>query len=696
MRVVLNGIQEIEVKKSIQVQPPSGWANLDVIHCAVCRTDAKLWKEGHRELVLPRVPGHEIVVSHKGQQSVVWPGIACGSCIHCSGGNENLCEQIEIIGFHRDGGFSSKINIPLKSLIPVPESISTPHACFAEPAGCIINAFKKLSLTQNDKILIYGGGTIGLLSALIAKSMGALPVVIEKNETKILKADNFIHQTGIQVVKDTNESNFDCTMNACADPIAFFSCITRLRKNGRIVHFSGLNKNEQLETNLLNLIHYKELKIFGAYGLTRNDMAQGLKSLENISEFLDLLIEKVILPHEVNGILNNVYQAVTYKYIIDFSQKESVQETKESADFCKKEFPVNDFSKEFNLQIPKLSQILLSEAQQKIDNKTKPLGALGKLEDIAVRIALVQNSLSPKLTHKTMFVFAADHGIAEEGVSAFPQDVTRQMVANFLNGGAAINVLCNFHKIDLSITDVGVKGAPIIHDKLINKQIAQGTSNFALQNAMSTNQAIESLKVGIEVFESKYSDKAIDIVGLGEMGIANTSSATAIISTITGNPVKACTWRGTGIDDQGLKHKIEVIEKALSYHLPDKNNGIEILTKIGGFEIGAMAGVALAAAARNCVVVLDGLISTAAGLLAYTINPHVAGYFIAGHKSAEKGHHFALEYMGLSPVLDLNMRLGEGTGAALTINLSDAACHIMSDMASFDEAGVSGKVTNEK
>jgi nicotinate-nucleotide--dimethylbenzimidazole phosphoribosyltransferase len=304
---------------------------------------------------------------------------------------------------------------------------------------------------------------------------------------------------------------------------------------------------------------------------------------------------------------------------------------------------------------------------------------------------LIQNNLSPKLSNKSLFVFAADHGIAEEGVSAFPQDVTRQMVNNFLNQGAAINVLCNYHRIRLSIIDAGVKGKPIQNDALINMRIAEGTKNFALQRAMTLEQAQQSINVGIEVFKSQQAKEAIDIIGLGEMGIANTSSATAIISAITGKTVKECTWRGTGIDDQGLKHKIEVIEKALNYHLPDRNDGLEILSKVGGFEIGAMAGVALSAAAEKCVIVLDGLISTAAGLLAYTINPDIADYFIAGHKSVEKGHNFALEHMGLTPLLDLNMRLGEGTGAALTIDLSDAACHIMREMASFDDAGVSNK-----
>ncbi|MDA3892529.1 MAG: nicotinate-nucleotide--dimethylbenzimidazole phosphoribosyltransferase [Salinivirgaceae bacterium] len=691
MRIVLNSIQDIEVKKQVEIYPEKGWVNLDVLYCAVCRTDAKIWKEGHRELVLPRVPGHEIVAKYKEQNYIVWPGIACGSCKNCKEGNENLCDELEILGFHKDGGFASNIKVPQDALIPVPDSISTIHACFAEPAGCIINAFKKLQLKSNERILIYGGGTVGLLSALMAKALGAYPVIIEKNETKILKAEEFTSKTSIPVIKDTTESEFDCTLNACADPIAFFNGITRLKKNGRIVHFSGLNKNEQLESNLLNLVHYKELRIIGAYGLTREDMKQGLLLLNKVSDYLDLLIEDIIHPFQVESVMSSVYQAEVYKYIIDFTQQANGKENSNYLTTKKTDVPSTSAVKQFSYYIPKLSKSLLSEAQQKIDHKTKPLGALGKLEDIAVRIALIQNNLSPKLSNKSLFVFAADHGIAEEGVSAFPQDVTRQMVNNFLNQGAAINVLCNYHRIRLSIIDAGVKGKPIQNDALINMRIAEGTKNFALQRAMTLEQAQQSINVGIEVFKSQQAKEAIDIIGLGEMGIANTSSATAIISAITGKTVKECTWRGTGIDDQGLKHKIEVIEKALNYHLPDRNDGLEILSKVGGFEIGAMAGVALSAAAEKCVIVLDGLISTAAGLLAYTINPDIADYFIAGHKSVEKGHNFALEHMGLTPLLDLNMRLGEGTGAALTIDLSDAACHIMREMASFDDAGVSNK-----
>lgn len=697
MKIVLNRIKQIQITQedNIQIDPPKGMVNLNVLYCAVCRTDAKLWSEGHRELVLPRVPGHEIVVEKEGNKYVVWPGIVCGKCKHCLSGNTNLCEEMEIIGFHKDGGFSDKITVPENCLLPVPENISGVTASFAEPAGCIVNAFRKLELRAKERILIFGGGNLGLLSALLAKEYGAIPVVIEKNETKIAKAEAFSRKTSIPVLKDTNESHFDCVLNACADPIALFNGITRAGKGGRIVHFSGLHKNEQLESNLLNLVHYKELKIAGAYGCTKNDMAKGLHLLANVTDVITLLIEKIIVPSEVIDILPKVINGESYKYVIDFTNSKALNSnnipTSDEIDknYINETLSCNNYFQ--SIHIPELSKELLAEAQEKIDHKTKPLGSLGILENIAVKMCLIQGNLNPLVQNKSLLVFAADHGITEEGVSAFPQEVTRQMVLNFLKSGAAINVLCKHNNINLSIIDVGVKGEKIMHSNLIDKRIDEGTRNFALENAMTPDQAMKAIKAGIEVFETQYALNKTDVIGLGEMGIGNTTSATAIISAITGKSVRECTGRGTGVDNQGLDHKIKVIEKALNFHKLNPKDGIEILCKVGGFEIAAMLGVALAAASKRCAIVLDGLISTSAGLLAYVINPNIAGYFIAGHKSVEKGHIFALEHMGLSPVLDLNMRLGEGTGAALTIDLVDASCHIMCEMASFDEAGISKK-----
>ncbi|MGL1901086.1 MAG: nicotinate-nucleotide--dimethylbenzimidazole phosphoribosyltransferase [Fibrobacterales bacterium] len=339
--------------------------------------------------------------------------------------------------------------------------------------------------------------------------------------------------------------------------------------------------------------------------------------------------------------------------------------------------------------IAPLSEKLKATAQHKINFKTKPLGSLGTLEDIAVQMATIQKTLDPTITHKAMFTFAADHGIAEEGVSAFPQEVTQQMVLNFLNNGAAINVLCKHNDIKLSVIDVGVKGQAISHPNLISKPIASGTTNFSKEQAMSKDQAIAALTIGREHFIAEHAKKPLSIIGLGEMGIGNTTTATAIISAISDKPVKECTGSGTGVTEETLLHKISIIENALALHKPNTNDALDVLCKVGGFEIAAMAGAALAAAEHGCAVVLDGLISTAAGLIAFSFNPIVAEYCIAGHKSVERGHIYALETMGLTPILDLNFRLGEGTGAALAINIVDAACAIMREMASFESAGVS-------
>jgi len=697
MKIQLTGLQQLSLneQKSNSSSLNESWTEVEVQYCAICRTDAKIWTEGHRDLVLPRVPGHEMVVRKDDQNYVAWPGVACGICDYCKSGDENLCEEMQIIGFHLDGGFANRMVIPESCLINIPKDLSLTHACFAEPAGCVMNAFKKLNLKAGETILIIGGGVVGLLAAVMAKALGAIPTVLEKQESKIRKAEAISNLSQIAVLKETTTSGFDCVINACADPLALLSGITRLAKAGRIVHFSGLTKNEQLETNLLNLIHYKELRFSGSYGLTKADMEAGLKGLHQISQELDLLIEDKVLPEQVEACMQRVINGEVYKYIIDFRQVESVQA--ESAGYIATR---TDSSKEARtagqfsflpLELPVIDRELEALIQEKIDHKSKPLGALGALEKLALRMSLAQNTLNPVIERKALLVFAADHGIAEEGVSAYPQEVTGQMVKNFLEQGAAINVLCAHHNIDLSIVDAGVNSQLPKHPDLISKPVARGTRNFALQTAMTRAEAIKALQVGMDVFDQMYQQQKVDVVGLGEMGIANTSSATAIISAITGQSVAACTGRGTGVDDQALDHKIEVLEKALTFHQPHSSDALEVLMKVGGFEIAAMAGAALAAASKRCVVVLDGLISTAAGLVAYTFNSAIKEFLVAGHKSVEQGHVFALDQMGLEPVLDLQMRLGEGTGAALTINLLEASCKIMCDMASFDEAGISGK-----
>jgi len=697
MKLQLTGLRQLSLDEQKSTTSPlnEGWTDAEVLCCAICRTDAKIWTEGHRDLVLPRVPGHEMVVRKDEQNYAVWPGVACGICNYCKSGDENLCEEMQIIGFHLDGGFANRIMIPESCLIPLPAELSLTHACFAEPAGCVMNAFKKLNLQAGETILIIGGGIVGLLAAVMAKALGAIPTVLEKQESKIRKAEALSNLSQITVLKETTASGFDCVMNACADPLALLSGITRLAKAGRIVHFSGLTKNEQLETNLLNLVHYKELRFSGSYGLTKADMEAGINSLQRISQELELLIEDKVLPAQVERCMQRVINGEVYKYIIDFRQTgslptESVGHIPTDIEHSKAIRATQSFSF-LPLELPVIDRALEALAQEKMDDKAKPLGALGTMEKLALRMSLVQNSLNPVVKRKVLFVFAADHGIAEEGVSAYPQEVTGQMVMNFLHQGAAINVLCAHHHIDLSIVDAGVNSSLPKHPHLISKPVARGTRNFALQPAMTKAEAIAALQVGREVFNQSYQKEKVDVVGLGEMGIANTSSATALISVLTGQSVAACTGRGTGVDDQALDHKIEVLEKALAFHQPDAADALEVLMKVGGFEIAAMAGAALEAASKRCVVVLDGLISTAAGLVAYTFNPDIKEFLVAGHKSVEQGHLFALNKMGLEPVLDLQMRLGEGTGAALTINLLEASCKIMCDMASFDEAGISGK-----
>jgi len=333
----------------------------------------------------------------------------------------------------------------------------------------------------------------------------------------------------------------------------------------------------------------------------------------------------------------------------------------------------------------------LPKVKHKIDFKTKPLGALGKIEDIAVQISMIQNTLNPEITNKQMLVFAGDHGITEEGVSAFPSEVTEQMVFNFLAGGAAINVFCNDLDIDMSVIDMGVMADFKASELLINKKVAKGTRNFSKENAMSIEEAKKSIYNGMELFEEKYSKKKIDIIGVGEMGIGNTTSASAIISTVTKKSIESVVGRGTGIDDKQLEHKIEVLKKSLAFHNLNTNDPVEILSAIGGYEIGGMCGSILSAASKKVPVVLDGIISTTAGLLAYLFNNDIRDYLIAGHKSVEQGHIAALEYMGITPVLDLGLRLGEGTGSALTIGIVKSSCKIMCEMASFEQAGVSNK-----
>jgi len=700
MKMVLTGLGRLEIESNTsstdQHTNPAdkGLVQTQVLSCAICRTDAKMWEQGHRDLVFPRVLGHEMVVRNDaGQRFIVWPGKSCGACRFCQTGRENLCEDMKITGFHTDGGFADTAVLPFESLIPIPDGLDTHIACFAEPVGCVINAFEKLTIKKKDQILIIGAGTMGLITALYARHMGLTPHIIEKNETKIDHITPFLNATGITCTKDTHASEFDLVINTCADFIAFCQAIAKVGKGGQISFFSGISKNEHIETNLLNLIHYKEAVVAGVYGMTGTHMKDAVPFMQAHKDHIRLLIEDIVPPQKAPRLMPEVLSGNHLKYILDFSLTSGGKPSLAKKDNTRPGFQPIDISpdslcRKVIEQITRLPDSRRSAATAKIDNKTKPLGALGRMEDLAVQMSLIQDSLNPVINQKHLFVFAGDHGVTEEGVSAYPSEVTAQMVDNFLNGGAAINILCSHHNIKMKVVDMGVKADFTPHPDLIMKKVAKGTKNFAIEDAMTESEMILALENGMTTFLEAHERHPVDIVGVGEMGIGNTTSAAAIISLITGITPAQATGRGTGIDDKGLLHKTEVIERVLAFHALDPGNGFEILQKIGGFEIAGIAGAVLAAASKKTAIVLDGVISSAAGLVAYTINPAIQGYLISGHKSVEQAQKAALDHMGLTPLIDFNMRLGEGTGAALAIDMADAACKIMCQMASFDEAKI--------
>ena len=333
-----------------------------------------------------------------------------------------------------------------------------------------------------------------------------------------------------------------------------------------------------------------------------------------------------------------------------------------------------------------------SAAQRRLDSLTKPQGSLGRLEELARRIAVIQGKVPPQLGRKLLFVFAADHGITAEGVSAYPSEVTAQMTHNFLNGGAAINVLARHHGVDTEVIDVGVDYEFAEPRGLRNYKIRRGTANFARGPAMTRDEAVQSVELGIELVREAASGN-IFLLGAGDMGIGNTSSATAILCALTGAAPADVVGRGTGIDDATLARKIAAIQRGLQDNLPDANDPIDVLAKVGGLEIGAIVGVILGAAALRVPMVLDGFISGAAALLAHRFSAHVPDVLFASHLSAETGHALMLDKLKLVPVLDLQMRLGEGTGACLLMDLIEAAVKIMSEMATFESAGVKEKLS---
>jgi len=339
-------------------------------------------------------------------------------------------------------------------------------------------------------------------------------------------------------------------------------------------------------------------------------------------------------------------------------------------------------------EIGKLDHPFMKKAQERLDNLTKPQGSLGRLEELARVIVGITKKENPVLKNKVIFTFAGDHGVTEEGISAFPKEVTPQMVYNFLRGGAGINVLANHVGARVVVVDAGVAADLEPHPDLVIKKINYGTKNMTKGPAMTREEAIRSIESGMEVFDEQFK-KGVDIIGTGDMGIGNTTPSSAMASLFTGRPVEEVTGRGTGISDTALKNKIDVIKRAFEINKPDPKDPIDVLSKVGGFEIGGVSGIIIRAASKNIPVVIDGFISGAAALLAYHLEPKIKHYLIAAHCSVERGHRLILDHMGLSPLLDLNMRLGEGTGAALAMNLAEAGIKIMTQMATFKGAGVS-------
>jgi len=346
-----------------------------------------------------------------------------------------------------------------------------------------------------------------------------------------------------------------------------------------------------------------------------------------------------------------------------------------------------------NLTIRKIGTLdekAMSEARTRQENLTKPAGSLGQLEDISIQIAGIQGKGRPSIKDKAIIVMAADHGVVAEGVSAYPQEVTPQMVHNFLNNGAAINVISKLIGARILIVDMGVAVDMPAHPNLLVRKVRNGTADMAKGPAMSEAEATASLEAGIEIVNDQ-AKLGLDIVGTGDMGIGNTTASAAICAVMTGKSPAEVTGRGTGIDDAQLKHKTAIIEKALQVNKPDAKQPLFVLAKVGGLEIAGLAGVMLGAGALRIPVVIDGLISGAAALIAAGLAPDLKKFMIAGHMSVEPGHKVMLAHLGLKPLVNLGMRLGEGTGGALGIFLCETATRTLTDMATFAEAGVSEK-----
>jgi nicotinate-nucleotide--dimethylbenzimidazole phosphoribosyltransferase len=340
-------------------------------------------------------------------------------------------------------------------------------------------------------------------------------------------------------------------------------------------------------------------------------------------------------------------------------------------------------------RIGPLDEQSMAAARLRQDLLTKPPGSLGRLERLATQLAGIASVPLPRVPRKAVIVMAADHGVAREGVSAYPQEVTAEMVRNFASGGAAINVLARQVGARVVVVDVGVASALAETLPIVHRKVAFGTANLADGPAMTHEQALAAIEVGIDVVAAE-AKRGLDLVCLGEMGIGNTTAASAVVAALTGLPVAGVTGRGTGIDDSTWQRKVAVITRALDSNRPGPTNPLDVLAKVGGLEIAGLVGVTLAAAAMRIPVIVDGFIATAAAMLVVEMCPLVRGYLIAAHRSVEIGHRAALESLELEPLVALDLRLGEGSGATLVLPLVDAALGLLSEMATFEEAGVAG------
>ena len=335
-----------------------------------------------------------------------------------------------------------------------------------------------------------------------------------------------------------------------------------------------------------------------------------------------------------------------------------------------------------------LDEGAMAEARLRQDRLTKPQGSLGRLEELSVQLAGIQGKPVPQIRHKAIITMAGDHGVVAEGVGNWPQEVTAQMIHNFLSGGAGINILARQVGARLVVVDMGVATEMEPNPKLLSRKVAFGTNDISSGPAMTSERAVTAIETGIEIVAAEVA-KGLDIVGTGDMGIGNTTASSAICAVITGESVSKVTGRGTGITDEQLRHKIDVVERALAVNKPDPNQPLDVLAKVGGFEIGGLVGVMLGAAAHRVPVVIDGFISGAAALIATVLSPGLKDFLIAAHVSAETGHKSLLAHLGLNPLLNLGMRLGEGTGASLGIFLAEASARTLAEMSTFPEAGVS-------